>query len=292
MKGRLGYESAFPFWGDIVKKTKIGIPSNLYCRPLVMAMQNAITLELDIAAVHDLARKLRQGDLHAGFVSPIEYARESSEYRILPALAVSSHAGVGVYCRKGLRDISTLAADPSLVSEIVLARIVFAEEFERIPAIVPMVGSLEKMLARADSALVAGDAFPHTLKSNPDCIDLAELWSEMVGLPFVHGFLAAREGGIDRESVQEIISLPTGREIEQWRDHELPFDAQSTLRPDELSRYLDMFTYEMNEEAEGGLAEFLRYAHYHGVLADIPDFRFYPESTSEGDEFDQSLSLN
>src|SRR5262245_29595935 len=199
-------------------KTKIGIPSTMYCLPLVTALGSETKLDLEVAAFPDLAQKLRQGDINAAFVSPIEYARESSEYRIIPALAISSRAGVGLYCRKGLRDISTVAADPAFVSEIVLARIVLAEEFERVPAIVPMVGSLDQMLARADSALVAGDALPLSLKTNPDCIDLAELWSEMVDLPFVHGFLAAREGALDREMVQEICALCTRENIGRWRE--------------------------------------------------------------------------
>ena len=170
-------------------KTKVGIPSNLYCWALRKILEKESKLELDVAPLPDVAWKLRHGDLHAAFVSPVEYARESSEYRILPSVAVSSRAGVALYVRKGLRDIRTLAADPSFVSEIVLARIVLAEEFERIPAIVPVIGSLDQMLARADSALIAGDALLVASRANSDNIDLAHYGAKWLTFPMSMGSL-------------------------------------------------------------------------------------------------------
>ncbi|MCZ6775533.1 MAG: hypothetical protein O7D34_03630 [Ignavibacteria bacterium] len=57
------------------------------------------------------ALELRKHELHAAFVSPIDYARESSDYRIVPGIAVSSRQAIDLHFRESIRTINTLAVE-------------------------------------------------------------------------------------------------------------------------------------------------------------------------------------
>lgn len=259
---------------------KIGIPSNLCCRPLGEVFEKRPGVAVEVCPWHQVATMLRQSEIGAGVVSPIEYARESSLYRILPGFAITSRAGVTLCMRKGLRDIKTIAANPAFASEIVLAKIVLTEEFELNPAIVPTMGSAEHMLTRADAALVAGDALMEENAANEGELDLVELWSEMVGLPYVHGFFAAREGTLRQEDVLQFREAALQTEIR--RNTVNPGSGETQGFED---RYRSQFSYVLDDEAGEALQEFLKYAHYHGILPDIPSIRTYQSSDAD----DESL---
>jgi predicted solute-binding protein len=52
----------------------------------------------------------------------------------------------------------------------------------------------------------------------------------------------------------------------------------------EVRMYLEKFVFEMSEEVEEGLKEFLRYAFYHGILPDVADLHYLdPSSTDDED---------
>jgi len=257
-------------------KTKLGIPTCAFCRPLREILEHEPVFSLDVTTSAEVAKKLREGDIQAGLVSPIEYARESSEYRILPGLAISSRSAIALYFREGIRSIRTLAAEPSLVADIVLARIVLAEEFEIRPAIVPLMNcSLDRMLARGDSALLSGDAFITESGTHRNNMDLVELWVEMVDLPYVHGFFCAREGAIPDDEVQRLCR--TGTRIRALLDSERDRTTKVVDAMEQARRaYIDRFSYNLTRVEEDAIVEFISYAHYHGFLADIPGLRFYP----------------
>jgi hypothetical protein len=131
---------------------------------------------------------------------------------IIPGPAVASARGIMLAFRPGLRTVATLAADPARVSEIILARIILAEEFDSSPAIVPVPERpAGQMLHQAEAA----------------------------ELEVLTG-LGATVGGSDHDS-------PRG------------------------------FTYEFSDETADALQEYLRYAHFHGLLPDIPALNFYGE---------------
>jgi len=50
---------------------------------------------------------------------------------------------------------------------------------------------------------------------------------------------------------------------------------------DVLRRYLESFSFSFTDEEQDGVAEFFRFAFYHGVLPDIPDLSFYPLDTED-----------
>lgn len=258
---------------------RIGTSLHLCCDPLTRSLAGRYALTADSSPGN--ARKLRERELDAAFLSPLEYARHSSDFLIVPEVAVSSsgeESSIVLYVKKSIRAIGTLAADPAGASEIILARLVLAEEFDAAPSIVPVSGGLGTMLDRADAALLIGDAALRESAPGRETLNVVEEWYELSGLPYVHGFWCARESELNRD---DLASLVSGRaegegsltEIagEAPRAHRLP-----DLSPADAERYLRFFTYEFTPDAAAGLREFMQYAYYHGTLQDIPDVNFFP----------------
>jgi len=269
---------------------KLGAWSSFACRPLIQGLTDQSMFVVDVDSPAPTAFKLRDNDLEIGFLSPIDYAKDSSHLVIVPEVALWSESGAMVstiHFRTGLHDVATLAVDPSSASEVILAKIVLEEEFDIAPQIVPVSGDLEKMLERADAALLVGDAALRETARHGDALDLVETWVQMTSLPYIHGFWCAREGSIDAHAVEVL-----QRAKREGMDSFPLIAAESAakrefpgLSQDDLISYLDQFSLNFPEEAIEGLKEFHHYAFYHGVLADIPEIHLYtPGDDADGEE--------
>jgi predicted solute-binding protein len=251
--------------------------------------------ELTVDAQTRNAVKLRQRDLDAAFLSPIDYARESSEYTIVPGVAVSSDKAtqtVVLHFREGIQNVRTMAVDPSSASEIILAKILLEEQFDTAATIIPVHGPLQLMLQRADSALLVGDPSLQEAGGNQNQIDLVEAWNDLTELPYVHGFWCSREGDLTRSHAHKLQdALQQG--LTMFDEMARTAREHHTLHqsPEFIKTYLESFSFELVGEVEKGLREFIRYAYYHGVLADIADLNYY-SLDSENSDSDATISLN
>ena len=218
-----------------------------------------------------LAEQLLARSLDAAFLSPIDYARNASEYLIVPDSAVSSAEGnnaIVVHFREGATTVRTLAVPPASASDIITAKILLAERFDLNPRLVPVMGALEEMLAKADAALLVPDAALRYALARPNALDLVEEWVSSTELPYVHGFWAAREHAL---TAGELGSLATAGK----RGYARLADAGGPALG-----ILESFSYDLTEDVREGIREFFRYAYYHGILPDVPDLRFFDASTS------------
>ena len=230
----------------------LGLPTAAYARPLVEVLERVpgIRTHLDVPA--RLAMGLRERSLRGALLTPIDFARDSSAYLVVPGAVVASRGTRGpvtIQFRHGLRSVSTIAVDPSSANEIVLARIVLAEEFDSFPTVVAVQGAPAAMLAKAEAALIVGDA---TVASVGEELDLVEAWTEMTGLPFCYGLWCRGRGSLTQP---EIGAIRTAHEEAQVLagERETPFQYLPT------------------DETRESLRAFLHYAYYHGILPDVPD---------------------
>lgn len=232
---------------------------------------------------------MRKRTLVASFLTPIDYAKESSLYYIVPSVAVASPQGdmsITLHFREGVDDISTIAIDPSSISEIILAQIVLGEQFDIRPTLIPFQGTLEAALAKADAALKVGDDSIRLAHTRANVLDLTEEWVEMTGLPYVHGFWTGREHALTAEelaAVQESRTVGVGL-IDAIAAGASVRHRFGNLTEQDLREYLGGFTYDLTEDVEAGLEEFLRYAFYHGILPDVPELQYYDPSAPDGGE--------
>jgi chorismate dehydratase len=245
-------------------RTLIGIPDDFSARPFRDALRSGGEFEVVLDAPASLAQRLERRSLKGALLSPIDYARNASEYLIVPGSAVSSQSGnesIVIHFRQGVRAVKTLAVQPASASDIILAKILLAERFDIEPRILPFAGSLDSMLERADAALLAGDAAIGSVQERPEALDLVEEWIAATDLPYVHGFWCARENTLSEAEWSVLGGL--GSRLEE------PAPGAEGPSPE------DIFSYDFPENVQEGIREFLRYAYYHGILPDVPDLRFF-----------------
>lgn len=268
---------------------RLGIPNQLSMRPLTDALRRNRTWCL----VHDsrpaLAKQLRERELHAALLSPLDYAKESSDYCIVPDAAVAStgNGSVVVRFREGIKQITTLAVDPAFASEIILTKIILAEEFSIEPAILPMHATVDTMLQKADAALLTGDVAFKEWGAAENIIDIVEEWNEMTGLPYVHAVWCAWQSDLSPKDA-ELLKSARLKGVEGIPDIALQFSKDQRRG---VQEFLESFMYELAPDARDGLAEFMKYLYYHGVVADVADLNFY-KAEPEADTLPKNVSPN
>ena len=252
-------------------RTLIGIPGDISGRPFRDALRSAGEFEVVLDTPASLAQRLEHRGLGGALLSPIDYARNASEYLIVPGSAVSSQSGnesIVIVFRRGVKAVKTLAVQPVSASDIILAKILLAERFDIEPRIMPLAGSLDAMLERADAALLAGDAAIGSALERPEALDLVEEWIAATDLPYVHGFWCAREKALT-DAERAVLGGLGGCADDPSPEAEGPSP-------------FGLFSYDFPENVKEGIREFLRYAYYHGILPDVPDLRFF--GTDDADE--------
>lgn len=266
-------------------RQRLGVPDALYLRPLIQNLDRS-GVELHRALPAQLAIDFRDRPeyLRGAFLSPLDYARHGGIYQIVPGLCCSSSEPTGTICLyvNPKKNISTLAVDIRVTSEIILARIVLAEKFPNLPSetkkltIVPMMPDPDAMLAKADAALIVNLA-PSSVPPGFFSLDLVEEWNDLTGLPYVHGMWIVREEHFTDDEVRRLLEAKEDG-VKALAGLTLP--AVPGMSPEEFGRYLNGYSYEMGEQEIGSLEEFFRYAFYHGVLGDLPELNFYPPPDS------------
>jgi chorismate dehydratase len=259
---------------------RFGIPRYLYTKPLTYGLERG-TKKADLLA--DLssqnALRLKSRELDAALLSPIDYARNSAEYLVVPNICVS---GTGnrttlLHFREGLRKINTIAADIGLTSELVLAKIILIEKYDMNPQFIPMGGWLDvtAMLAKADAALLVGGPALFSSLSTKCTIDLAEEWRDLTNLPYIHAFWLSRRDSVSPNKLH-LLKQSCEEGIRHLHDIALAASKEEQSTPEECESYLSSFNFNLDEETIQSLSEFYRYAFYHGVLGEVPEIKIYP----------------
>jgi chorismate dehydratase len=257
---------------------RYGIPRYLYTKPLTYGLEHGAqkaNLLADLSSQNAL--RLKSRELDTALLSPIDYARNSDEYLIVPNICVSStgNRSTLLHFREGLRSISTIAADIGLTSEFVLAKIILTEKYDTNPQFIPMAADVTTMLAKADAALFVGGPALFSSLDTQCTIDLAEEWGDLTDLPYVHAIWLSRRESLSpsklyllRESCEE--------GLRHLSDIALDASKEEQCTPEECESYLASFNFKLDEETVESISEFYRYAFYHGVLGDVPEIKFYP----------------
>ncbi|HEX9614605.1 MAG TPA: MqnA/MqnD/SBP family protein [Bacteroidota bacterium] len=269
------------------QQRRLGILDALYLRPLLYGLDRSSPFTLSPASPAKLSQDFRERpELFRGaFLSPLDYARSGADYHIVPGICAASSSPTGtvrLYVNPGKSNISTLAVDVRVTSEIILSKIVLLEKFPNLPAesesmkFIPMEPDPKTMLAKADAALVVS-FFPSELPPDLFFIDLVEEWNEMTGLPYVHGMWVGREDHLTDEEIRAL-HLAKQNGVAALSSDIGALSQDSPTTGDALRQYFSQFTYDLGDVQAESLKEFFRYAFYHGILGDIPDLNFFSAS--------------
>jgi predicted solute-binding protein len=262
---------------------KLATPGSLDAKPLVFGLETGVAKH-EVELVRDIpsrcALKLRNGEVRAGLVPCIEYAKHYVEqsYQIIPAIAISSCGAVGsarLYFNEGLQNINTVAVDIGSITEIVLARILLSERYNVEPRFLPMNPDVKAMLSKADAALVIGDEAFFDDSGWTSKIDVGEEWQDFSELPFVYSFWVGRQNLLQEKEVGWLLQ---SKEFGVQKISDIAGDAARTHNVDLAlcEHYLTQsLHYDLGENELDGLREFYRLCFYYGMIDDIPDLNFF-----------------
>jgi predicted solute-binding protein len=163
------------------------------------------TFDLRFALPSECADQLARGQADIGIVPVVEMARQGLDY--FPGVGIACHGPVRsilLISKVPFKEIRTLAADSGSRTSVMLAQVILAERFGVRPGVFSHPADLDPMLAKADAALLIGDA---ALRVDPEklpyqTLDLGAEWIAMTGLPMVFAVWAGRK---------EVIREPYGQ---------------------------------------------------------------------------------
>ncbi len=256
---------------------KVGASRELLTRPLYHTLNRSSgfpgELFFDTPQAH--IEQMMGKALDAAFVAPIDLAQNSSDMILYPEIGAVSSGESGaarLYMRSDLQKIESVAVGNESTTTIVLSRIILGEKYESEPSIVPMLGTIEQMLAKADCALVS-DRHLVGVTSKLPYIDIVDEWEDLTDLPFVHSVCIARSESFSPELHSLLMaSQRSGSAALGAVAQELVKETSNSA--EELEQYLSNFSYGLDDPARQSLEEFFRMAFYYGILGDVPEITF------------------
>lgn len=229
-----------------------------------------------------LNQKLFSDRLDLGFISSHEYGLHPDKYKILSDLSISAAGPVGSVllfsrCAFGALHEKKVLLTAQSQTSISLVKIVL-EEFYGVKPEYTIGSVYEHDLANEEIAavLVIGDEALRMAQENEYDyrMDLAEIWQEHTGLPFVFAVWAVREAFCksDPDTVREIhhelvrcinegkIKL---KEISRKVAPRIPID------PEDCYKYLLGLEYDLNAQKQEAIALFFEYLIKRGEITPL-----------------------
>lgn len=238
----------------------------------------------------ECAARLANGTADIGLI-PIAALATVEGLRVMPGCTIASKERVRSLllvrrAKTQLESVRTVAADTASRTTIAYARILFDKWGNSDVQFQPMAADLDRMLERADAAIIIGDPALMALeersnrfeRSGEELVyhDLAYEWRSLTGLPFVSAVWAAAPGcKLDERVIEDFVaSRDHGMQnidtlVAEWsRRFPLP---ESTIR-----KYLtENIHYVLDEECIAGMKGFFRMAADASVL---PPYEFSLET--------------
>ncbi len=248
--GRIGYINCYPVYG--------ALDSRIVTAPCEMVTGTPSELN-DLLAV---------GELDISVVSAVEYARHSSEYRLLPDLAISCDGpvrSVALFSKRPAAELHgcTILVSASSRTSVLLLKLLCAEVWRVSPRFAEARAEAGDIPALRDlphdAVLVIGDAALELARDNTYAYhyDLGEEWKRWTGLPFVFAVWAARlDTGSPRASEVHQALLAS----REWGLRHLEELATRAARTTGLPVHVCL-------EYLGGLDYALSYRHIEGLTS-------------------------
>jgi chorismate dehydratase len=291
-------------------KLRISIVEFLNTAPLVWGFTDgplAGKYELMFAVPSQCAEDLRAGRADVGIIPSIEYQR-MDDVVALPGMAIACKQEVRsllVVSKVPIEMAKSFALDTNSRSTVGLARILSRRHWNIDPEFIDMPPDPDKMLARADAALVIGDpalrlrlkvdALQGKTPGADGCFccggddeqpvkgvetlflyDIAHQWREMTGHPSVLAIWVARRGVVSPEMVAD---FQASREYGLARIGEIAEGAalKLELAPRDLERYLtENINFSLDEENLAGLRRYYEECERAGLIPRAREVEFVP----------------
>ncbi|MGE5110195.1 MAG: menaquinone biosynthetic enzyme MqnA/MqnD family protein [Acidobacteriaceae bacterium] len=296
-----------------MRPLQISAISFLNTAPLMWDFEHQPSAELrnnfniDYTVPSACADALAAGTADIGIIPVFTYA-QIPNLVVVPDVAIASRGPVRsivLVSKKPLEQVETVAADTSSRTSVALTQVLLTKWYGGKRDLVPTDPDLDKMLAACDAALIIGDpaliisekisrptrpraverggwgSFNHAKFGDLHVFDLAELWVEKTGKPFVFAVWAVRE-----QALQECKpGLDVAGIFQRSRDRGLTAQNIATIAKEwsprlglseqVISDYLtENIYYKLDASCTDGLQKFFQYSRELGLIEDVPQMLF------------------
>jgi chorismate dehydratase len=239
-------------------------------------------IDYTIPSVCAVALAANQADI--GIIPAVTFA-QIPDLVILPNIAIAAKDRVRsilLVSKQPMEDLRTVAVDTSSRTSVALLQVLFAKFFGGKREFLPHPPKLDEMLRYNDAAMLIGDA---ALKVPSDAgyhlYDLAHIWREKTGQPFVFAFWAVRLDALNRQPRDLCLT----KVFQQSRDHGLEqqnlnaiareWSPKLGLSEGDIRNYLtENIHYYLDRENHAGLRLFLEFSQEIGLIPAVPELRF------------------
>lgn len=234
-------------------RLRIGSVPYLNARPLVEGLEG-----VRFAVPSRLARQFRQGEVDVALVPSFESVR-SPGCVVVPGPCIASPGPVDsvfLFSREPLHQARRVLLDESSVTSAALTRVLLLERYGVEAEFEPCPPDVDPRAVDADAVLLIGDRALKAPRDNLVVSDLALLWREWTGLPFVFAVWLARDASAAEAVGPE---LRAARERGLAARERIAREAadQMGLPPGLLFRYLtERLTYDFGEPEREALELF------------------------------------
>lgn len=263
------------------------------------APELAADFAIDYHVPSQCAEALRQGSADIGIVPVITYA-SIPDLVVIPRVTIAARGPVRsilLISKVPIEQIASVAVDSSSRTSVALTQVLLTKFFGGRRELLSMPPELAPMLARYDAALIIGDPALQ-LEGTPASLtpglpgtplkadglyryDLAQVWFERTGKPFVFAVWAVRRQALDEMRpglrLAEIFqqSRDAGLRPESLERISCDWSRRLRLAPEEIHRYLTRnIYYELDQPCLQGLQLFFDYAAECGAAPQAPALRF------------------
>lgn len=243
------------------------------------------------------ADALAAGAADIGIIPVFTYA-QIPNLVVVPDVAIASRGPVRsivLVSKKPLEQVKTVAADTSSRTSVALTQVLLTKWYGGKRHLVPMDPDLDRMLVACDAALIIGDPAliisekPSILDgarrasgSDVQAFDLAELWVEKTGKPFVFAVWAVREQalkeckpGLDVAGIFQR-SRDRGLKRESIVAISKEWSSRLDLSEQTIGEYLTHnIYYSLDSACSDGLATFFRYSKECALIEDVPQLKLF-----------------
>ncbi|RYZ56295.1 MAG: hypothetical protein EOP49_00735 [Sphingobacteriales bacterium] len=180
-------------------KIKVGAVSYLNTKPLLYGIERSAVMdriELSLEYPSELARKLAEGTVDLALmpvaaINDIEGAKVVSDYGIA---ADGKVASVCIYSQVPIQEVKSVYLDYQSRTSVRLAQLLFEKYWKQEVQFVPATEHFIDYIQGDRAGVIIGDRALKQLTNFEYVYDLATVWKDMTGLPFVFAaWVATRE---------------------------------------------------------------------------------------------------
>jgi chorismate dehydratase len=241
----------------------------------------------------ELNRMLYKGEIDLSPSSSFEYALHPGEYLLAPGLSISSEREVksvllfSRYPIEALHEKTVLLSSASASSNALIQILLNKQFGHRCSYHLDDSGD-SGLRHDGDARLMIGNpALKAHLEGEGEeyVYDLSLLWKEFTGLPFVFALWIIRRDAVRRmpgEIFRLVQGLYKAKDYAALHFSELAGDFETIMEipKDELVRYWETISYDLDELKIKSLRLYYDYAEELGLIPQSPPLEFYEESGS------------